>query len=92
MLGKKLMTNVKARKQMAAKLMGIPSFPRSNARSRRGCLRRRRRATQEIEMRYEDSKAATPRDRIWLNATVEPILTSETAMVKPTVKMTAGDV
>lgn len=89
MLGKKLMTKVKARKQMAAKLIGIPSFPRSNARSKRGCLRRRRRATQEMENRYEESRAATPSDRTWLKATVEPMLTSDTQVVKPTVKMTA---
>lgn len=51
----------------------------------------RRKATQQIEMRYEDSNAARPRDKIWLKATVEPILTSENRTVVEIVKKTASE-
>jgi len=88
--GKKLMTKASERNAIAPTLTKMPALPRSNARSRRGCFRILRSATQHIEIRYEDSNAARPSDRIWLNATVEPMLMSENSTDVVMVKKTAN--
>lgn len=44
-----------------------------------------------MEMRYDDSSAATPSDKIWLKATVEPMLMSENKTEKQMVKKTAAE-
>lgn len=52
----------------------------------------RRIVTQRIERKYEDSRAPNPKDKIWLNATVEPILTSEKRIENMAVKIIAAGI
>jgi hypothetical protein len=62
--GKKLMTKARRRKAIERRLMGRPHRPRLNDDWSIGSPRMRRRATQEMERAYEESKAASPRERI----------------------------
>jgi hypothetical protein len=75
--GKKQNTQAKKRKSTAMMLIGRPSLPRSNLDGKSGSPRIRFNAIHEIEIMYEVSIEATPRETTCMNATVEPRLMNE---------------
>ena len=58
-------------------LIGRPQVPRDQRATGNGSLRRRLRIRHESEIMYDDNMAATLRETRAFNATVEPILMSE---------------
>lgn len=70
-------------------MIGSPKRPRLNEQGRSGWPLTLRSATQKIEIKYEASSDPRPRDRIWLKATVEPMLTKENRIEKAAVNRIA---
>ncbi len=70
-------------------LMARPYFPSVKYAFNNGSFRILLRAMQEMDTRYDDNRAHNPREVIWLNAIVEPMLIKEKAEAMKVVVMTA---
>lgn len=81
-VGKKVKTHKKNRNNTAMMLIGKPNLPRLNFDGRSGSPRILFNATQPIDIRYDVSIAAAPRDMTCMKATLEPRLISESNSTK----------
>jgi hypothetical protein len=71
-------------------LTGRPQRPSAKREWSNGSRRILLAVTQPIETMYDERRAQTPRETIWLKVIVEPILMSESAQEKAIVNKTAN--
>lgn len=75
--GKKLKLNATTRNKIANVSTVLEYLPMLQRAGGRGSPRQRFRRTQEMEIMYEESSEAVPRERMALNATEDAMLMSE---------------